>query len=1195
MKRALGWIFNRWTLLTVLLLAASLTVWLFGPLVAVGASRPLDTVGSRLWTLAVLWLVVIGWALCLAWRSRRRNETVVKELVSAAPAVSDSADLNAVRERFERALQMLQRARFGEGGIVSNWLGRTTGRYLYELPWYLIIGAPGSGKTTALRHSGLKFPLADERNQGPALRGVGGTRNCDWFFTDSAVLIDTAGRFTTQDSDPQNDKATWSGFLQLLKRTRPRQPVNGVLVTVSVVDLFNPDLAQRAEHAAAVRRRLQELQEQLRIRFPIYLLVTKCDLLAGFMDSFGQLDREQRSTPWGFTFQAEHDSAAALAQMNPELQALQQRLNDGLIDRLQSESDRQRRARIYGFPAQFTALEPLLREFADHVFTPSPYEANPMLRGVYFVSGTQEGMPFDRLLGQVARQYRLERAVMPAHSGAGKAFFLERLLRDVIFAESGLAGTNKQWERRRGMLVAAGYGVLGLLTVGVMAAWGMSWSNNRQYVTDVARVTEQVAQQVANTPNRADSSLAPLLPALEATRKLALAGQAQMAGDACRGDIPLSLGFGLYQGCRLDQAARTTYERMLLDALQPRLALRIEEQLRQGDLKGSLYESLKAYLMLVEPARFDREALRQHLLQDWDVRLAGELNAEQRQKLDGHLEALLKLGANVQPVRPADRQLIEQTRAKLATIPLPQRIYDRLRRQGLGKQYPEFTVAAKGGAQAPLVFVRQGNLPLTSGVPGLYSFDGYHKGIQPRIEAVAKELASEQGWVLGVADAAANPAPNAANILLGSSLLEDQVRRLYLNEYAAAWEGFVNGIKLRPATNLAESIQLTRLLAAPDNPLVPLLRAVSRETTLLAPKSGLAGATGNVVEKALTTVNDAIGTKAPVATSGAPGVRIESIVDDRFNGIRQLVTAPEGGRAPIEAVLLRLNELHVFLTAVDSALKSQTTPPSSPLPNQMKAEAQTLPEPVRSLLESLGQRSSQLSQLQMRETLSAEVRAQVGEFCSRAVAGRYPLDRNATAEVTPADFSTLFGPGGKLDAMTKKLEPFVDQNTKTWSFRKVDGTGLGADVGTLPQFQNAQAIRETFFSQGAGPSMRLDFIPVEMDAGISQVTINVNGQVVLRYAHGPVTPSSVQWSGQAGTGQVRVEVTPSGTGITTTGPWALFRLFEWARIEPGRSPERFRATFDFDGRKAVFDVIAGSVRNPLRLHELKDFSCPQGL
>jgi type VI secretion system protein ImpL len=308
--KLLGLVFNRWVLMAVLLLAVSLVVWIAGPLIGLTdrAGRswfPLEPERARWITIAAiaaLMGIVVAWR---AWRAKRGNAAVVNQLM-AQPAgdrkEAESADMLAVRQRFEKALLTLRRARFGAGGgVLAGWKAKLNGRYLYELPWYLIIGAPGSGKTTALRHSGLKFPLADVAGED-AIRGVGGTRNCDWWFTDQAVLIDTAGRFTTQDSDRENDRSTWSGFLAMLKRTRPRQPLNGVLVTVSVSDLLTRTLAERRQYAATVRQRLQELHEGLGIHFPIYLLVTKADLLAGFTDYFATLDKDQRATPWGATF-----------------------------------------------------------------------------------------------------------------------------------------------------------------------------------------------------------------------------------------------------------------------------------------------------------------------------------------------------------------------------------------------------------------------------------------------------------------------------------------------------------------------------------------------------------------------------------------------------------------------------------------------------------------------------------------------------------------------------------------------------------------------------------------------------------------------------------------------------------------------------------------------------------------------------
>lgn len=52
---------------------------------------------------------------------------------------------------------------------------------LYELPWYMVIGNPAAGKSSAIYNSGLKFPF-EETHQKMVSAGLSGTRNCDWFF-----------------------------------------------------------------------------------------------------------------------------------------------------------------------------------------------------------------------------------------------------------------------------------------------------------------------------------------------------------------------------------------------------------------------------------------------------------------------------------------------------------------------------------------------------------------------------------------------------------------------------------------------------------------------------------------------------------------------------------------------------------------------------------------------------------------------------------------------------------------------------------------------------------------------------------------------------------------------------------------------------------------------------------------------------
>ena len=135
-----------------------------------------------------------------------------------------------------------------------------------------------------------------------AVSGVGGTRLCDWWFAEDAVLIDTAGRYTTQDSDAAVDKAGWDAFLDLLKRTRARQPLNGVIVAIALTDIGWAAQGERLAHARAIRRRIKELEDRLSVRLPIYAVFTKADLISGFTEFFDDLDRDRRAQVWGATF-----------------------------------------------------------------------------------------------------------------------------------------------------------------------------------------------------------------------------------------------------------------------------------------------------------------------------------------------------------------------------------------------------------------------------------------------------------------------------------------------------------------------------------------------------------------------------------------------------------------------------------------------------------------------------------------------------------------------------------------------------------------------------------------------------------------------------------------------------------------------------------------------------------------------------
>lgn len=1200
MSKIFGFLFHPLLVGLVGLIAAALVIWYVGPLIAIGSVRPLEPEWVRWLLIALIVLIAVGRRLWRALKarlaSRKLMDGLTKAPVKTAGPSESQQELQLLGERFEEAVATLRKVRLaGRSGGLSALIARSSSQYLYELPWYVFIGPPGSGKTTALINSGLKFPLA-EKLGSQAIKGVGGTRNCDWWFTDEAVLIDTAGRYTTQDSDENVDRAAWTGFLDLLKKFRPRRPINGILLIISAGDLLTQSPRERAAHAEAARARIEELYERLNIRFPVYVLVTKTDLLAGFTEFFADLGKEERAQVWGMSFPYSQDENAPdpLPTLDAEWNALLRRLFDRQPQRMRDERDVSKRALIFGFPQQVAALKPAVQDFLGQVFVTSRFGKAPLLRGVYFTSGTQEGRPIDRVIGSVARAFGFDGNPLAMQTGSGRSYFLTRLLDDVIFEEQALAGTNLKWERRRAMLKWTAYASCAVLGLGLLIAWFISFGRNNSYVADVGAQTARVREEVATLSARPDTNVVALLPALDAVRR---APQTAALIDG----VPLSMQFGLYQGDKLQAASDQAYRNLLRSAFLPRLIYRVEDQLRAipaSDLEQT-YEWLKVYLMLQDRTHLDADYAAAAIEFDWDASLPRDVSTDQRADLSGHLRNLLALDDYSSPL-PPDPLLVAGARSALTRFALPQRVYSRLKREGLGTEFPEFSVAAKAGPNAPLVFERTSGQSLSKGVPGLYSFDGYHSGVLGRVADLSRQLAAEEPWVLGTGDDTG--AADAARAMLGNDELSAAVRRLYLQDYVRVWEEFIADVRLKRAGSLSESIQIARILSAPDSPIPLLMKAIVRETTLATKQEAEKDLGDKAVDK-LAEQKRRLGKMFGSAPAQPPpgdaaGKTIESIVDDRFAALRYWVMGPGGGApAPMDGALTLVNDVYVMLSNTETALQGGNPPPPSEAPARVKAEAARMPEPFRNMLQELSATGTSLVLGATRTNLSKGIAGSFGDFCAQAINGRYPFSSGSARDVTADDFAALFAPGGKIDQYFQTaLAPYVDTGTRPWSLKKVEGVPMGY-AGSLANFERADAIKKIFFRVGSSPAYRYEFKPVRMDAGITRFLLDVDGQSIS-YSHGPVAPKWVSWPGTAGTSIVRLTVEPagpSGSGYTTEGPWALFRLFDKAKVERTAQPEKMFVSFTLDGREVRFEVTAGSVQNPYGLAELRSFQCPRSL
>lgn len=1199
------------------LVAFAVLVWFGGPLLAFGEMRPLDAAWARLVLILALVVPVVGYAAYQFYRRRKAAEQLEKGISEADGTDSDAAVL---QETMQDALATLRGAR------------GSSRDYLYELPWYVIIGPPGSGKTTALVNSGLKFPLT--RGGSPAaVAGVGGTRYCDWWFTEEAVLIDTAGRYTTQDSDPKSDRTSWSAFLDLLKRNRPRQPINGVLVAISLEDLLTLPQEDINAHAAAIRKRLMELHDRLKVDFPVYALFTKADLVAGFMEYFGQLNETERRMVWGHTFQTSDKTRNMIGEVPAEFDALIERLNEQAPDRLQDEPTPTARVVLFGFPSQMAAAKGAVVDFLNRIFEPTRYHANATLRGFYFTSGTQQGTPIDQLIGALAKSFGAEEVGGEAFSGLGKSYFLTDLLKKVIIGEAGWVSTNRAAVRRALLLKTAGYGGLAALLVVAGALWWLSYLRNSAMIaqTNAAVVKYRVdAAPVLRETEISDRDFTKVLPLLHAMRYMP-------TGYAVRDEsVPLTATFGLSQRGRLQSASETAYRIALERMFRSRLIFRLEEQLEANrNNPGYLYDALKVYLMLGggPDVPVDRQLIVSWMQRDWAENLySGPANAKGRQALVEHLEAMLDLDLGQEPLIKPNWSLVQESQRTLARLGIAERAYQRLKSDANQMNYADWLASARAGPDAGLVFEALGGQSLDSvRVPYFFTYDGFYQAFIDRFNDIGELVAGDQ-WVLGEAG------KQAAVTQQYGTLFADLLK-LYTRDFLAAWQQTLRKLRLRPLNADRPKYVALSAAAAPTSPIKQLLESIRDETRLTRERpggkaagggtSGAGGgktaAAGGVVGKALgqaaerkassvigSTTTSTLSTLGGLAAGGQPSARPEPPGGGRNEApganiealFKQFHVLVDGDRPPIEALLQNLSEINQNL-AVAANNPAQAAQANNALVTQvasLRANASRFPQPFEQMIraaasdfegDATGASAGQLAQ---------EVN-EISRVCQQIVANRYPFVRGSEREVPMGDFGRLFGPGGILDKFfNQSLAPLAEQSKKQWTWRLDSPLARKLSLATLREFQRAAEIRDAFFPTGGiVPSVGMTVTPLSLSTDTTTAKLEINGQSLVSQ-QGANGPGNLQWPG-SGIGRTAITLTTGGGGFFSSptplpalernGTWSLYRLLEAGSVLA--KGDGIVASFVVGGREISYQFNVNSVANPLTLPALREFRCPSGI
>jgi type VI secretion system protein ImpL len=1167
--------------------------WVFGLLLVFllcGAFLALRQLGVELPVSSLLAACVLVGA-CVAafyayrsYRARaaaRALEAELTKLPDAGLSAERQGELVALKVQFEKGIRALKESRIADGGNA-----------LYALPWYVIVGPPGAGKTTALRYSGLNFPFLDPR-EGGGIKGVGGTRNCDWWFTNEAVLLDTAGRYVSTDED----RDEWVAFLTSLRRYRSEKPINGVVLAVGLDSIIDGSEQANVTLARTLRTRIDELQSRLEMVVPVYVMFTKVDLVAGFVEFFDGLKRSERDQMFGATVSLEATQRARAGTLfEREMDLLLESLQAREIKQVQEQHEPERRQRAFQFPLELAATRKPLSEFLTTLFEANGSDEKPIFRGFYFTSGTQEGSPIDRAFGRIARAFGMETDVQSNATVESKSYFVTDLFRRVVFPDQKIAARTSREVRRRWVqrtIIAAGVGLLAMV---VLIGPALSFRRNLDILdasSNAAKGASRVGWANASTRTLQDKELN------------TLRAQVAQLEDWRSSGPPAGLRWGMYVGeevrrplldvyIRSIEAGLSPYRRQTVAALQ-----NLSLDAASGDGYEQAYDRLKLYLMLSEPGRIDLAWATPRLAVAWASASGSTDPAADGPLLEPHVDQYLQLlqQSEAKPW-PRDEGATSRARTELLRTPLLDRMFDALVRQ-TNLDVPAIRHSdIFGGAVSPYFKARRG-----VEVQGAYTKAGWER-VRKLLTSQRARLAGEV-WVLGEDKSRE-----------GVAEMLTKLRARYFETYKRAWHELFLDAEVHEPENA--EIALAELSALSEPPWVygRLMRLLDENATLdVTSEEELTGVAKTIVDRGKQAVAQKLG-----ADKERPAERPISPVEVAFAPIGDFVGhPPKDGAKPEKSGLDEYQGAIAKLVAVLTDMKDGDAAPD---PQKVVGEFEAAYRATSTLLANQsGYTRPMLSPLLMRPIAFAW--AGVVKDAGGAASGlwettvwdvwrlkmehRYPFEQSVS-ETTLADFSAFFKPkegllwafyeGNLKGSLTRKGGDFEPSRRFATTSRFVPGF-VDKCLGRGDEITNA------IFSDGANAKVKFRVNLHSVSPNVSEVLLDIDG-ATHAYKNHPEQWLDAQWPAEKPErrgAHVRVRGENGlDEEIVRLGDFGFYRLLDAAaKVESGRAGGRANgqpvivATWHLRGQDAEIQLDFAPTKDDRALTPalFRAYTCPR--
>jgi type VI secretion system protein ImpL len=1102
-----------------------------------------------------------------------------------------------IQSGFLAAIKTLSRRRWY---LFDFLFKRTEG----DIPWFITLGMPGSGKTESLLNSDLNFPLElnDPKQSETYL---------SWRYSSAAAFLDLRGTTVAHNRETDNLKrAAWQDTLNLIEEYRYRKSFTGVVLSVSLEDLLNQSEEVLAVQAYHLSKALQDLEAAMGFQCPIYLQITKTDLLNGFKEFADLLNIEDQQQGIGFSLP---NDVYPLRHFSKKFNVLIDALFRKILLNLHHEKNPQKAATAALFPSELQELKQRLERYLALVFESNQYRERSFLRGLFFVSAIFSPRVQQNLLQPYINEFGLRlRApnylINTRPSQLARSFYTRFVLAERnVYRFSYL--TRQGFILRNGFIALVSLGLLSIF----IYYYFESYDQNRSRVHALYQAAQKYA---ANLQQGGQSNLDQRNAQLRLLDEMDHVFQPK--------SDPRSMHWGLYQGQTMVAALDKFYLPVLQEQFLPIMLDNIQAVIHDPkSSSGDVYDFLRAYIMLGDHSHLDVNFISRLMDNQWDSLYASQ--PELHKLLTASMQSYFR---HKTPPIKLEPDLIKYARDRLKDITPSEQIYSQLNSLSYGTNYSIVNSSLRDFNQ---IFVE--NEGITT-IPPLFTLKGYTQDYEKKLNQLIESI-NDNDWVLDQKTKQVI-SPEQAQVI------KQRVQTMYFNQYISLWKQSLYSLKIKSFTSLGAAHDVLTVLAQNDSPLESILRSVNENTALVpGDKTPPPNATKSMfdIKKASTTASrgtagvKSMATTANVLKNSSAIVsavkssltsKVRTPVGEAFYDLNRLTLGNDGGDVPFDQIqdaFIALNDYMndiagsadpvkaAYLAAAAHAIAAGGGAPAGGAPAGGKGAkedplttlvklANDSPEPVKRWLLDIVQNTwniiLQNSVVYLNEEWAITVYPQYETLYSG-----YPFNKNSLVDVDPLHLSEFIKKDGILSKfITTFLGPFINMNAAPWQLNTIDGATL--PIGSLQKLYMMMQLQPAFFGGGKAGEDKQISIPftittIQLDNSLFMAQLKL-GDKVSSSLHGPQIPEAMVWISDPN-GSASLQFTATNRAVTNTGKhgvWAWLKLLDTAELST-RDNLTVSAKFTLYDKNVTYLLKTNGVVNPFNLPKLRAITLPENL